>query len=363
MMAGLSATLLGVGLQRFAYAPLLPAMVQAGWLGAGPAGTLGAANFGGYLAGALAAPWIGRRLDMRWALRGAMLLATACFALCAVRGSLGWFLPWRTLAGIAGGVLMVLAGPAVQASVPSSVRGLVAGVMFAGPGTGIVVGAAIVPLLLPAGLPLAWLALAAAGLLLTALSWTRWPNVPAPPRTHRPGLQSDTGRLVLLYALSAVAATPHMAWWPDFIVRGLGRGTGEGAMSWLLFGAAAAGGPTVCGRLADRLGTPRAMLAALLVQEVGVAMPLLSRSMPLLVLSPILSGATALGLTGLALMRARELAGDGAPGVWRMCTVAWAAAQTASGFGLAWLYAATGSHLPLFAFGAAAALVAIWLAR
>ena len=38
--AGVCATLLGVGLQRFAYAPLLPAMVQQHWLSAGDAGLL-----------------------------------------------------------------------------------------------------------------------------------------------------------------------------------------------------------------------------------------------------------------------------------------------------------------------------------
>lgn len=40
MLAGLCATLVGVGLSRFAYAPLLPSMVQAGWLAAGAAGVL-----------------------------------------------------------------------------------------------------------------------------------------------------------------------------------------------------------------------------------------------------------------------------------------------------------------------------------
>src|SRR5437764_10896023 len=99
MAAGCSATLLGIGLARFGYSPLLPAMVQAGWLGAGAAGALGAANLGGYLVGALAATSIGRRLGVVRALRLAMLLTAAAFAFCAIRGSLLWFLPWRVLAG------------------------------------------------------------------------------------------------------------------------------------------------------------------------------------------------------------------------------------------------------------------------
>jgi len=39
----------GAGLSHFAYAPLLPEMVRAGWLSAGAAGVLGAANLAGYL--------------------------------------------------------------------------------------------------------------------------------------------------------------------------------------------------------------------------------------------------------------------------------------------------------------------------
>src|SRR5208283_770558 len=109
-----------------------------GWLGAGAAGTLAAANFAGYLAGAALAPTVARGLGMRPALRTAIIVAAGCFALCAWRGGLGWFMPWRALAAIAGGILSVTAGPAVQAAVPPSRRSLAAGLMFAGVGIGIV---------------------------------------------------------------------------------------------------------------------------------------------------------------------------------------------------------------------------------
>jgi len=364
ILAGLCATLVGVGLQRFAYAPLLPAMVQVGWLSAGAAGTLGAANFTGYLAGAALAPAIGRRLGMRRALRTAIVVAAGCFALCAWRGGLAWFLPWRTLAGIAGGVLMVLAGPAVQGAVAPASRGLAAGVMFAGVGLGIVAAATIVPALLPVGLPAAWLALAAVASVLAVVSWPRWPDVPPPPRVGLPRLRGGAiGRLMVAYALGGVAATPHMGWWPDFIARGLGQGTGAGSAYWLLYGVAAACGPAVCGRLADRTGVARAYFAATVAQAVAVALPLASQGVPALVLSTALAGATTVGLTALALTRALELSAAATPGIWRLSTVGWAAAQTATGFVLAWLYTATGSHLPLFAVGLVAALTAVVLAR
>ncbi len=364
IIAGLCATLVGVGLQRFAYAPLLPAMVQAGWLGPGAAGALGAANFAGYLAGAALAPTVARGLGMRPALRTAIIVAAACFALCAWRGGLAWFMPWRTLAGIAGGVLMVTAGPAVQAAVPPSRRTLAAGVMFAGVGLGIVAASAIVPALLPVGLPATWLALAVAAGALAIVAWPRWPDVPPPPRQRIPSLRrGPTGRFVAAYTLGGFALTPHMGWWPDYIARGLGHGTNAGSAYWLLFGAAAACGPTVCGRIADRTGVARAFFIGTIAQAIGVGLPLLGQATPVLLLSTALSGAMTVGLTALALSRAPELAGPASPGVWRICTVGWAAAQTAGGFALAWLYTATGSHLPLFGVGLAAALLAIVFAR
>jgi MFS family permease len=351
-------------LQRFAYSPLLPAMVQAHWLTAGGAGALAAANFTGYLAGAALAPSVGRGLGMRPALRAAIIIAAACFALCAWRGGLAWFTPWRTLAGIAGGILMVLAGPAVQAAVGPERRTLAAGVMFAGVGLGIVGASTIVPAVLPAGLPATWLALAVAAFALASLAWPRWPDVPPPPRLRLPPLhRGPTGRFVAAYTLGGVALTPHMGWWPDYIARGLGQGTTAGSAYWLLFGAAAACGPTVCGRIADRTGVARAFFFGTIAQALGVGLPLVSASIPVLVLSTVLAGAMTVGLTALALSRAPELAGAASPGIWRVCTIGWAAAQTMSGFVLAWLYTATGSHLSLFVVGLAAALAAAVLAR
>ena len=52
-LAGLCAVLVGIGLARFAYTPLIPALIDAQWFTAAQAAYLGAANLAGYLAGAL----------------------------------------------------------------------------------------------------------------------------------------------------------------------------------------------------------------------------------------------------------------------------------------------------------------------
>lgn len=365
MAAGCSATLLGIGLARFAYSPLLPAMVQAGWLGAGAAGVLGAANLAGYLAGALAATSVGRRLGVVRALRLAMLLSAAAFALCAIRGDLLWFVPWRVLAGFTGGVLMVLAGPAVQAAVPARMRGLASGVTIAGVGLGIVAGAVLVPALVPVGLPAAWLGLCAAGFAVAAATWTLWPAAAAPPPARGAlsrALVPGAGQLVAIYGLAAVAATPHMLWWPDYLARGLGWGSTGAGLFWLLYGIAGSCGPALCGALADRVGSPAAVLATLAAQAGAVLLPLLGHALPMLVVSTALAGLTALGVTALGLLRSRELAGEAGAALWGLCTITWGAAQALAGFFLAWLYRATGAHTTLFATGLIAALLALALA-
>ena len=55
VLAGLCATLVGIGLARFAYTPLIPALIAAHWFSPSATVYLGAANLAGYLGGALLA--------------------------------------------------------------------------------------------------------------------------------------------------------------------------------------------------------------------------------------------------------------------------------------------------------------------
>ena len=121
--AGLAGSFVGIGLARFAYTPLIPALIAAGWFSPAQAAYLGAANLGGYLVGAFAARPVAARVAPRLALRAAMVLAAVAFFACAQPLSFAWFFIWRALAGAAGGILMVVAAPTVLAIVPPGRRG------------------------------------------------------------------------------------------------------------------------------------------------------------------------------------------------------------------------------------------------
>ncbi|MFZ4408289.1 MAG: YbfB/YjiJ family MFS transporter [Paracraurococcus sp.] len=356
-LAGAAATASGNGLARFAYVPLFPAMVGAGWVDGGQAGTLGAAALLGYLIGSLVGRRTARGLGVPRTLDLGMGLVVLALAACAWNGGFAWFMAWRTLAGIAGGLLMALAGPATQASVAPARRGAAGGIVIAGVGLGIGTGAVLVPALLPGGLPATWLGLAGLVLLLWGLVRRHWPDLPLGGAAAEP--PPPAWLLLATYGLYAAGMVPPMVYLADMAARGRGLGVGIGAMLWLVFGLAGIAGGVLSGRVVDRLGGLATLRLWLLVQAVALALCL--PPLPALVLpAAAAAGFAAVGVTAVTLSVTREIAGAQATGLWIRCNLAFAVVQTVVGFALAALFAATGeSHLAIFAAGFGFSLAAL----
>src|SRR4029078_5193674 len=73
-VAALCGNLVGIGLARFGYTPLIPALIAAGWFRPSDAVYLGAANLAGYLAGALGAKRLGILVGATVTAHGGLLL-------------------------------------------------------------------------------------------------------------------------------------------------------------------------------------------------------------------------------------------------------------------------------------------------
>ena len=357
--AGFAAMFAGLGIGRFAYTPLLPAMVKAGWYGPGEAAAFGAANLVGYLAGAAAALPAARALPLPLLMRAMMLLVAAATLLAAAQPAATVFAGLRFAAGLAGGVLMVVGPTALLATVPAEQRGRVGGIVFAGVGSGIVAASAALPLLLARGVPPAWLGLGAAAAVCLAVAWPHWP--PAPPPEPAPGApRAGLPRLIVAYAVSAFAIVPHMLLLSDYVARWLGQGVTAGAFAFAVYGLGAALGPVAGGALADRVGFGRTLAIALAVQAAAVALPALLRSLPAAMLSGLVVGALTPGIPPLVLGRAGEIAGIAAAArAWRAATIAYALAQAAGGFAAAAAFARLAAHPPLFVAGALFSLAAL----
>lgn len=368
VLAAASATLLGIGLARFAYTPLIPPLITEGWFTAADAAYLGAANLVGYLAGALA----GRRLAALAApatvMRALMLLTAATFFAGAHPLSFAWYSGWRFVSGFAGGAMMVLAAPSVLPLIPPARRGFASGVIFTGVGLGIAASGTLVPLLLRIGLTETWWALGALSLLLTALVWPAWPSERPPPEASDPGRAGrprsglPLNALYLEYALNAVGLVPHMVFLVDFIARGLGQGLSLGARYWVVFGLGAMAGPLLAGRGADAVGFRRMLRLAFVLQALAVGVVAVSEHAVALLVSSAVVGAFVPGVTTLTLGRARELTEGDEPRrrvAWGWCTAAFAVGQAAGAYALSAIYAAGAGYALLFVIGAAAIILAL----
>jgi predicted MFS family arabinose efflux permease len=363
--AGLCASLVGLGLARFAYTPLIPALISAKWFSPADAVYLGAANLAGYLAGALIARELGARLGSVRALRGMMVLASLCCFACSVPVSFVWFFGWRFLAGVTGGVIMILAASTILPHIAPGKRGLVGGVIFTGVGLGIAASGTLVPLLLQQGLRQTWYGLGFLSVVLTLLSWWAWPTeVPATERSSDSHIPTRGRGLPVVrvlsaeYGLNALALVPHMVFLVDFVARGLGQGISAGSHYWVLYGIGATAGPLLTGHLADRAGFGPALRVAFLLEAIAILLPALSSAPAAIIVSSLVVGGFTPGIVPLVLGRIHELLPHSSASqraAWAQATTTFALFQAAGAYGLSYLFERTGGdYAILFVIGAGA---------
>lgn len=372
MLAGLSASLVGIGLARFAYTPLIPPLIQAHWFAASDVLFLSAANLLGYLAGALSARPLARRWPQAELLRWAMAVTALAFFACAWPVSTAWFFAWRFISGWTGGVIMVLVASCLLPHVPPARRGLASGAIFLGAGLGILASGTLVPLLLRLGLRQTWLGLGALALALTVVTWRAWPGAEAPhaaasgsaPAEPTAAARRALNRLYLQYGLMAVGLAPMMVFLVDHVARGLGWGLAAGTDDWVLYGLGAIAGPMAYGALADRVGGIAAGRWAVAGQLLAVALLLAAPSPVPIGLAALLLGSYPPGIPVLMLGRVHQaLPGQPAAqhAAWGRATIVFALLQALAGYGYSALAALRhGDHHLSFAI-AGLALVAILL--
>jgi predicted MFS family arabinose efflux permease len=355
-LAGLCATLIGLGLGRFSYVALLPSLIDAHWASPAGAAQLAAANLIGYMAGALTGHRIALKAGSANTIRGAMLTVLLSMLACSVNMGLEWLWFWRLAAGAAGGMLMILAVPYVASRVPAAVRGKTAGVVFAGIGGGIILSGFVAPLLGAEHLSATWLVLSACVALALAFAWPQFNEAQTPPSPEAGGGLMPRGALLALlcaYVLDAVGYLPHTVFWVEYLVHGLGRPLSTGGIFWAVFGVGAVIGPLLSGFAADRFGCRKTLTAGFALKALAVGLPLVSTSVFALFVSSLVVGALTPGLVAVVSGRVIEIVGPAAQQRnWALLTFVYAGMQALGGYAMATLYVATHSFNTLFAIGA-----------
>jgi MFS family permease len=357
---GFSALLVGVGLGRFGYPPLIPSVVEAGWATAEVAHVAAASNLAGYLIGAAGAAWLAARLGARATIAWSLWLTVASFAFSAVSLPAVPFVALRLLSGITGGILMSVVAPMIGAMVDPARRGRAGGLSFAGIGVGFIVSGMTVPALAGYGLAWMWACIAAilaaasvvAVLALPAQASAAQVQEAVTARGMRPS-RAIVG-LAIAYMFSAVGFVPHTVVFVDYVARVLGYGLGVGGAVWIATGVGAVASPPIAGMLADRIGFGRTVRIVLAAMAIGTVVPALTNSPVLLALSGVLAGGFMIALASLVAGRVRELvAAERQASVWGVLTALFALAQAAAAYATSVFVSLVGNYVLLFVIAAA----------
>ncbi|MCR3719546.1 MULTISPECIES: YbfB/YjiJ family MFS transporter [Prauserella salsuginis group] len=363
VVQGAFALAAAMGIGRFVFTPILPLMQAQAGMSAQTGNALATANYVGYLAGAVAAIVLPRLARSIPALRTCLVLLAATLAGMAVTTDTVAWLAMRAVAGVASALIFVIASNATLQRLRSHAQHLT-GWVYCGVGAGIAVsGLCVLAVDAVGGWQLAWWVAATLTTALAAVAW-RLPAPQAPavsPDTRAGGASGRRRFAALLVGYSLEGAGYIIA--GTFLVAALSR-TGPawlGNGAWVLVGLAAAPSCVLWAAAAHRFSRPSLLIAALLLQAVGMALPALFGGIAAALVSAVLFGGTFMGVTTLTLATGAHL---GVPRATALLTAGYSLGQVLGPLGVAPLLTrGYGPALLVAAVLAAAAAAATALLR
>jgi len=305
------AAVMGIG--RFVYTPILPYMTDALSLTKSDAGLIAAANYLGYLVGALAgATGIVAGNRRHWMLWG-IAISAATTAAMAVTESTYLFMVLRFIGGVASALYMVFGSALVFERLAAAGRSDLCYVFFAGVGTGITGSALLVSWLGAQGVGWADLWIATGALALTASAAIVFLIPPHPgdtpkattagggridpriiPITIGYGLFGFGYVITTTFISAIVRQTPAIAHIEPFI--------------WVIVGLGALPSVAWWAWVGRKLGNPASFALACLTEAVGVAATVLFTDPAVVLIGAFLTGGTFVGITAVGLFTVNDIA-------------------------------------------------------
>ncbi|MCA9862515.1 MAG: YbfB/YjiJ family MFS transporter [Thermomicrobiales bacterium] len=317
VLAGMLTMAVVMGIGRFAFTPILPAMRDAFGLSATDLGTLASANYLGYLLGALAAATPAVLRWRRQVMRGGLLLVVGVTAAMALTTSVPAWLVLRFVAGLASAGVFVFASAAVIGWFVQQSRPELVGFFFGGVGLGIASSGAMILLVQRlSGGPAwraEWLGAALLGGLLAG-PCLRWLPQETLSTAARPRPGSDRRAIswpMLLLAVSYFLGGVGYIVAGTFIVAIVGAVPGLealGAGAWILVGLAAFPSTPVWTRVAARIGRMMTLGCSYLLLALSLLLPGLIAQPAAAVIATLLFGANFIAFGALTVAEAQALA-------------------------------------------------------
>ncbi|MDQ8936357.1 YbfB/YjiJ family MFS transporter [Acinetobacter rudis] len=340
----LCTTSLGIGILRFAYTALMPMTIDQHWWNTAFANDLANANLVGYFIGAILSikfiseTWVSRSLALAAIFGCLSLLSCGISTLPDL-----WYLFWRLVSGVSGGLLMVL-GPSYSLKRVSVERKYqLSLIAFSGIGLGVLLTTTLLPQLGEYGVAVAWYALAAIGLVLTIILITllkplRQTNIPNSTHTITDAALTPKQYyivilVILTYFMSAIGYIPHSIYWVDFVVHHLNHSQNFANMLWMVYGLGSVFGAITTYLCLKRWTSYSTLWRLYFVYAAVVALPAFWTQTPILIVSSFFGGLLNPATVSLTATLLSELVPTSLQRqIWGIAVVVFAIAQFSAGF-------------------------------
>ncbi|MEO8523620.1 MAG: YbfB/YjiJ family MFS transporter [Caldimonas sp.] len=370
-LAGLSALAVAMGIGRFAFTPILPMMLSDGVVDLPRASWLASTNYVGYLVGALLCtfdPWLRRRVGMHKAADGPALVrrGLAATVLLTLAMALPWPAAWPSLrfaAGVASSYVFVYSSGWCLAQLAARGTPALGGVMFAGPGAGIVASGLLASVMVSWHwrASAAWIVFALLAAMLSAAVWNvfrheneavpnriaprqgnaapaspaspAWPAAPAPapsPATHDAPQQAhgnaEVATLAFTYGISGFGYIVTATFLP-VIARAAIAGSPLIDLFWPIFGFGVVGGALLSSRLPAVPDQRRRLAAAYVIQAVAIGIGIAWPTEAGFAIGSLLLGLPFTTLTFFTMQEVRRIRPHAVASTTGLVTAVWAVGQ------------------------------------
>ncbi|WP_287966161.1 MULTISPECIES: YbfB/YjiJ family MFS transporter [Diaphorobacter] len=356
-LAGMLALAVAMGVGRFAFTPLLPMMLHDGVLTLTEGSWLATANYVGYLLGALACmalPWVAPGFYARWhpaRLARAGLVATVLLTLAMALPVAAAWPALRFAAGAASAFVLLNVAAWCMVRLAVLGRPAMGGLIFCGPGVGIVLTGLAASAMVAAQWRAAsgWVVF---GVLSVLLCVGVWPVVRgravkadagAQPRAAAQGGNAGTlaarGVHAVAYGLAGLGYIVTATFLPVIARAALPSGSPWPDLFWPMFGAGVAVGAALSTRAPSAWDRRWLLLAAYALQALGIVLGLLWPTPAGFALSSALVGLPFTAITFYGLQEARRLWPQSADSFASLVTAVYGLGQIAGPPLVAWLLA------------------------
>ena len=309
--AGIFSLILVLGVARFSYTPLLPLMQKQAGLGVAEAGWLAAINYAGYLSGALIASLISDLVLKDRLYRIGMVVAVLSTIVMGLTTDVTIWALSRFVAGLSSAAGMLLGTGLILNWLIRHHHRSELGIHFAGIGLGIAGCAAAVAVMSHwLDWQQQWFAFTAIGclLLIPALRWLPAPDTSGMTKSGQKMEDNPPSRLFMRLFMAAyfcagvgyvVSATFIVA-----IIEHLPGLAGHGNLVFLAIGIGAAPACINWDFIARRIGDLNALIAAAVLQIIGILLPVVVGGLAAAIFGALLFGGTFIGMVSLVLTMA-----------------------------------------------------------